>query len=101
MASKKLTYFILIVLSACFSVAWFSPAPKTSFIASRDVIAVSSDSHSVGTSGNYWQNTYQRNAYLKYRAEAPSTIASYGTVWASTDGHVYFTNAAGTSTKLS
>jgi len=81
--------------------AWPVPAPSSKFIASQDIIATSSDSHAIGSSSVFWRSTFSRNLYLPERAEAPSVIASFGVVWASTDNHVYFRNDAGTTTRLS
>lgn len=94
---KKLLFIPFCILIYC---AWFTPRPSSQFVSSTDVLAVSSDSASVGVADNFWRNAFFRNQNLAYRAEAPSTNASFGTVWASTDGHLYYTNSSGVSTQL-
>lgn len=97
----RLVLFILFLISLPFTAhAWFTPLPSTNQIASTDILASSSDSYSLGLSGNVWQNAYVRNQYFPYRAEKPTNIASFGVVYASTDGSLYFRNAAGTNTKI-
>lgn len=101
MLKKALLIVILGVSMAPNSFAWPTPYPTSRFIASQDVLPASSDSHSVGQTGNFFRNGYFRNTYMPYRAEVPSTVSSMGVVFASTDGELYFTNAAGTTEKIS
>lgn len=92
--------FFLVFSFVTKAFAYPVPVPSSVFVASQDIVATSSDSHSVGVSGNFWRNGFFRNVYLPYRAEAPSVVASMGVVYASTDGNLYFKNAAGSSEKI-
>lgn len=101
MFKKALLFVVLGVYIPPICHAWPTPYPSSRFIASQDVLPASSDSHSVGQTGNFFRNGYFRNTYMPYRAEVPSTVTSMGVVFASTDGELYFTNAAGTTEKIS
>lgn len=96
---------VILVLALVFSfsaqaAAYPTPLPSSVFVASQDIVATSSDTHSVGVSSNFWRSGFFRNVYLPYRAEAPAAVASMGVVYASTDGNLYFMNAAGTTEKI-
>lgn len=94
---KKVFYLIGLLLLTC---GWYSPSNPSQQVASMDVLAVSTDSASVGNSTDVWLNSYIRRQRMPYSATAPTNIASFGTVWASTDNHVYYTDATGTTTKM-
>ena len=96
----KLISFVFIALLAFSNIAWYSPRTSTNLTASQDVLASSTDTHSVGTSGNIWKNSYLRREYIKESGPTPTTIASFGVVWVSTDNNLYFTNDAGSSEKI-
>lgn len=98
---KKIAFFLVVI--SLFSVkayAWPTPFPSSRQIASQDILPASSDSHSVGQTSNFFRNGYMRNVYLPYRAEVPTNVTSMGTVFASTDGNLYFRNAAGNTEKI-
>ena len=96
----RLFSLILIILIGFSNIGWFSPRTSTNLTASQDVLASSSDTHNVGTSGNIWKNSYLRREYIKESGPAPTTIASFGVVWVSTDNNLYFTNDAGSREKI-
>jgi hypothetical protein len=92
--------YSIVILLACLSIGWYSPKTQSNQTASQDVLASSSDTHNIGTPANLWHNGYFRYTTFGYTIVAPAAVASYGGIFASTDGHIYYRNAAGTTTQM-
>lgn len=96
---RKFNLVILLVL-ASLQFGFFGPRTSTGLTASQDVLANSSDSHSVGTNSNYWKTSFTAYQYLSYHHNQPTTVASFGVIYVSLDGNIYFVNGSGTRFSL-
>lgn len=82
------------------SAAYIGPRTASPFTASPDILANSSDTHSLGNSSNYWRRGFGAYYYMSEHISPPTAISSFGVIWTSTDNNLYFTNDSGTSTQL-
>jgi len=93
----KIKLLACLLLLSVAHIGWFGPKTSTGTIASQDVYANSSDTHSIGTSSNYWKNGYF--AYLKmseHTANEISNTPSFGVIFVSSDNFLYYVNDSGT-----
>jgi len=88
------------LLAAC-QIGWFGPTKSTGTIASPDVVANSSDTHSIGKSTAIWRHGYF--SFLKMSEHSGNEItntSSFGVIYVSTDNLLYYVNDSGTKYKV-
>lgn len=96
---RKFSFLALLAL-AFLQFGFFGPRTSTGLTASQDVLANSSDSHSVGVSSNYWRNSFTAYQYMSYHHNQPATVASFGIIYVSLDGNIYYVDGSGTRYSL-
>jgi len=96
----RILIFLAFLLATSNCYGYILPSTAPGGVASQDLIAVSDDNNTVGTSGNKWAEGYfgrTRYAEKDLMSSKPiySDIASFGTVFVSLDHKPYFRTASG------
>lgn len=99
---NKYTWIFFAFLPILFC-GWYSPRTNTNQTASQDVLASSTNTHYVGTSGNYWREGYYAYLRLNHRIGSGGQIASassFGFLYVSTDRSLHYVKDNGVDTTV-
>lgn len=82
--------FTLIMLIPQVAFAYpLSPRSSTGLTASQDVLASSSDTHSVGTTSNFWRNLTTRNVVMAHGSPTCVDTSSFACLYVSGDSLIF------------
>lgn len=97
--NMKIKYIFLALIPFVLCGA-YPPINYNSNTASSDVLANSSDTHSLGVLSDYWKESYVAYMRIPHHMVPPTSVTSFGVLYVSTDKSLRFRKDDGSETVL-